>query len=314
MKIENWPNFIIVGSGKSGSTSLYNYLDQHPEIFMSRVKEPGYFEWYGKKPNFNGPKDSIHINSYAVYDEKDYLNLFKASREHKAIGEATVRYFVSDKAAQRIKGRIPDCRIIILIRNPISRAFSSYQMAVRDRDEQLSFLDAVKAKKERQRNNWARPCYLTAGYYTDNIKKYQGLFGSENVLLLFTEDLNTKPTSVLNKIFKFLGVSTDIKIDTTIIHNKSGVPKNKALHYFMTNLDDFVGYTRKFRNLVRSYLPGMDRFLSNTYRSFRGRYQTNFLTQKPMSEDERDFLKSIYTDEIRRLSKLTNRDLSHWLT
>ncbi|MEQ6167979.1 sulfotransferase [Ekhidna sp. MALMAid0563] len=313
MKIENWPNFIIVGSGKSGSTSLYNYLSQHPEIFTSRVKEPGYFEWYGVKPSFKGPKDDIHINKYAVYKKKEYLNLFNRSHQYKAVGEASVRYFISEKAAKNIKSNIPNCKIIILIRNPIERAFSSYQMSVRDRKEHLSFLEAVNEKEKREKENWARACFLRAGFYSENIKRYQTLFGEDSVLLLFTEDLNKKPQQEVKKAFKFLGVDTSFIANTAIIHNKSGIPKNKALHSFMTRLDDFIGWTRPLRNYVRLHTPDLDKKLSNLYRHLRGIYQTKYLRSQSMTLEERNFLKKIYANEIAELSKMLKRDLSHWM-
>ena len=114
-RIENLPNFFIVGAAKSGTTSLAEYLKQHPEIFMSEFKEPHYFL----------PEGAMASNYYGTWD--NYMSLFKDVRNEKAIGEASTGYLYYPESARMIINRIPDAKIIISLRNPVEMAFSLYQ-------------------------------------------------------------------------------------------------------------------------------------------------------------------------------------------
>src|SRR5438105_3219492 len=140
------PNFFIVGAGKAGTTSLYRYLGQHPQIYMSRVKEPSYFASEIRPENLS-PVFARHIerqsrrlrlrevltdgkplrpSGWLISEWDDYLRLFQEVRDEKAIGEATVSYLWSRTAAGNIAACLPDAKIIMLLRDPAERAFSQY--------------------------------------------------------------------------------------------------------------------------------------------------------------------------------------------
>ena len=154
------PNFLIIGSAKAGTTSLHYYLNQHPEIYMTAVKEPRFFALEGKNLNFSGPDKDI-INSTSVTTYEEYIALFEEVSSEKAIGETSPLYLYSEKAIQRIHHYLPDVKLIVILRNPIDRAFSCYTHLLREGYESLSFADSLKAEEGRIHDNWAHLWHYT---------------------------------------------------------------------------------------------------------------------------------------------------------
>ncbi len=120
------PNFLIVGAMKCGTTALYYYLEQHPQIFMSPVKEPNFFCFEGREGLDSG-------NS--ITDIAAYRGLFRGVSSERAIGEASHCYLYEPRAVERIKHYTPDARLIAILRSPIERAYSHFLHAVRNGTE-----------------------------------------------------------------------------------------------------------------------------------------------------------------------------------
>lgn len=142
--LETWPNFFIVGAPRCGTTSLWYYLNQSPEIFMSSKKEP----WY-----FNSPE---YVNVYPekpIHNDKKYLSLFKGVLEEKAVGEASTTYLADPTTPERIHSVLPESRIIISIRDPVERAFSSYLMILERRLTKLSLRNILESKENVVKKN-----------------------------------------------------------------------------------------------------------------------------------------------------------------
>lgn len=145
------PNFFIVGAAKSGTTSLYHYLKQHPEIYMSPVKEPKYFLASINKFPHNGPGD-IEVDKKIIRTWDEYLKLFSNASVEKCIGEASCGYlYYCELVAPSIKRISPEAKIIIVLRNPVERAFSAYCYLFREGRETLSFEEALKIEEERKK-------------------------------------------------------------------------------------------------------------------------------------------------------------------
>src|SRR5882762_10194104 len=142
------PNFFIVGAMKAGTTSLYHYLDQHPQVYMSPIKEPCYFSSETRPENMGpefqeqalrgirdtredirGPMREKRLAGLVV-DWEDYVSLFRDVKGEIAIGEASIRYLWSKMAPENIRSRITAAKIIMVLRNPADRAFSEYHHAV----------------------------------------------------------------------------------------------------------------------------------------------------------------------------------------
>jgi len=205
-----WPNFFIVGVAKAGTTSLVVWLRQHPQVFIPHIKEPRYFA-----------SDLVEPFVRTVIKDKDeYLRLFRGAERYPARGEASTSYFRHwGKVPERIKAAVPEARIIIILRDPIERAYSAWLMHVRHGREHLPFAEAV-------RNSALRHLYCQT--YTVSIKKYLEVFGHSKMLILFFEDLTNNPRDLLQRVAKFLEIDeTPVMNIKLSVENPGGMPRNE---------------------------------------------------------------------------------------
>lgn len=297
------PNAILFGTVKSGSSSLYKYIKQHPEIYASEIKEPNFFAFMGHKPEFKGPDDEV-INTRSITDLADYEALFAGATIEKAICEASVVYIYNPDAACRMKQTIPNVKLFALLRNPADRAFSSYLHAQRDgRETAESFSAALSEEPARIAANWGHLFhYRQMGYYYEQLKRYYDLFSKEQIAVFKYEDFARDPLPIIKNIFQFLEVDDTYSPDTTRRYNISGKPKSKLLQRWLTRPSRFKNF---FKPLIPSRVRN-DLVMSNLKRF-------NMNTEKPMLNQElrRELLEG-YADDINRLQDLINLDLSSW--
>jgi len=194
------PSFFIAGAPKTGTTSLYHYLNQHPEIYMSPVKEPCYFasevrlqhfsrefESHAKSSNrrlskyLEGPMAGVDPGGI-VSNWEDYLKLFKNVAGEKAIGEASVCYLWSPTAASNIRARIPEAKILMILRDPAERAFSQYMQYAANGLVRRAFREQDESSAHNTRHEF-NPLYpfLEYGQYYEQVKTYLDLFPRANV-------------------------------------------------------------------------------------------------------------------------------------
>lgn len=291
------PNFLVIGAQKAGTTSLYYYLKQHPGVYMSPVKEAHFFDGdEGVEPDFRGPGRS---STPPITTIEDYKALFRGVTDETAVGEATPSYIYVAEAPGRIRRRIPDARLIAVLRNPADRAYSAFLHTVRSGREPLSdFARALGEEEERIRENW-HPVfhYKRRGFYYEQLKRYFDLFGRDRIGVYLYEDLGEDPRGVLRDIFGFLGVDENFVPDTSVEYNASGVPRNRAV-----------------RSLVRStsaLTPALKRVLPFGLRQrIKGRV---FAKPPPLLPEVREELVAAYRPDVLRLQGLIGRDLSGWL-
>jgi hypothetical protein len=158
------PSFLVVGAAKSGTTALHEYLRQHPQIFMSPIKETNFFALDGTRPSFGGPRAEI-LNNDAIWRFEDYARLFSGVTDERAIGEVCPRYLFTAGTACRIKRRLPEVRIVAVLRNPADRAFSGFSMYRRDGLEPAATLaEAITDEPRRVRENWAYAIHVKYGF------------------------------------------------------------------------------------------------------------------------------------------------------
>ncbi len=291
------PNLLIVGAARSGTTSLDKYLNQHPEIFMSKIKEPCFFAFNGEETNISDDKEYL-IDNYV-----DYLKLFNGSSKFKIKGEASTVYLYSHKTSIRnIKKYITsyeDLKIIIILRNPIERAFSQYMLIVKLKKENLSFEEAIKAEKTRMEQNYSYDYfYVDRGFYYKQVKDYRENFN--NVRIYLYEDLRDSPDNLVKDILGFLGVDEDYAINTNIRHSISGVPKIKIVEKQIKS----KGFAKR---LILSLFPNC---FKDAIVDIISKYNLN---KTEMSDKTRRQLIDIYEKDINKLAKLINRDLSNWI-
>jgi hypothetical protein len=297
------PNFLIIGAAKAGTTSLYHYLKQHPQVYLSPVKEPKFFALEGQDLAFGGPGGREIMRRSAVIDLAAYQRLFAGVSKERAVGEASTLYLYSAEAPKRIKHYLPDAKLVAILRNPVERAYSNYLYMVRKGEEPLrDFREALRAEEKRVYDNWMPTWhYQRRGLYFAQLKRYYDLFDAAQIKVYLYEDLSTDAAGLLKDMFQFLDVDETFLPKMSTKYNISGIPKNKALHNFLLK-----------PHLIKSVLRPL---LSV---SWRKRLSTGLrnrnLVRPTLPEEVRKQLLEIYRDDILRLEVLLARDLSKWLT
>jgi hypothetical protein len=311
------PNFFIVGAPKAGTTSLYHYLDQHPDIYMSPMKEPCHFSLEARLENFepsrrmqgvlqmeevrkylDGPMD-VKRSGGIVCEWSDYLRLFAAATTQHAVGEASVCYLWSRTAAAAIAQRIPNARIIMVLRSPADRAFSQYLHAVSDGHIALSFRDYVRASLRHSGEGLGvHEPFLEMGFYTDQVQRYFDHFPREQIGIWFYEETRMRPREFMRDVLKFLQVDSSFTPDTSTRYHEARVPRvlgsSKTLRW------------ARMSQLAKRLIPTPIKPLLRKvfYRPFGS------MTMEP---DDRELMLDFYRGDIHRLEGLLNRDLSAWL-
>jgi len=303
------PDFLILGAAKCGTTSLHGWLSQHPQVLMSSPKEPVYFELeYDQGPEF------YRSTYFAGWDGR------------KRLGESRTANLYFPWVPARVKASNPGAKLIILLRNPIDRCLAHWWIEFRRDKEPLHFEDAVAANFERLRTGvqyetaeafwkaapvyqlprytgqrhpaeYHRPykrkadpndvyrTYIDAGYYAEQIERYRRLFPDEQIRIYFADDLRSRPTEVFQEVCELIGVDTDPVKAINYCSRNVGKPmkRSKAIKYWLTHWlrGQPVPYADvRQRPTIR---PEFRRFLADHFRPFNA-----------------------------ELSKLLNRDLSHW--
>lgn len=206
------PDFLIIGAQKCGTTSLYDNLTRHPCIYPASKKEVGYFDRF----YYRGL--AWYRTQFPSFIRKCYSK--NVLRRGFITGEASTGYIINPHSLKRISRVIPNAKLILLLRNPVDRAYSHYQHTVRIGTEKLSFEEAIQKEDERIGDEWERMLreekeynidmahysYLRTGIYVHQVKRLLKLFNRKQVLILKTEDLNTKPKRSFLRVLDFLNV------------------------------------------------------------------------------------------------------------
>ena len=291
------PNFFLLGAAKAGTTALAAYLAQHPQIYMSPVKEPHFFTLENDRPNFHDPGDADR----AVTRWTDYLNLFAGCRDEIAIGEASTTYLHSAKAARGIHHRFPKSRLVAVLRQPIERAYSAFVMYRREnREENRHLLNAIEQEHLGKHYAGEIGVYLARGYYHEPLMTYFDLFGRDNVRVYLYEDFQQQPQAMLDDLHAYIGVD-NFQPDMSVIHNAGGLHKRQVLKNLLTR-------PNPARFLARKLLPESLRV------GMRERIKRFDLQKAPALDVETwTVLMEKYREDIVRLQDLIDRDLGHWL-
>jgi len=300
------PDFLIIGAGKSGTTSLDNYLKQHPEIFIPDFKEPNFYGYeQSNAEDFSDPDDRNHyLQSVTTLD--DYLKLFANAQPGQVIGETSNTYMYHENAPERIKYYNPDVKLIAVLRQPAGRLYSRYMHLAREnRTPTEKFEDCL----DRNSVWWKRNDLIKEGFYFKNLSKFYELFPTENIRVFLYEEFNADPDRILREIYQFLDVNPEFKANHSIRFNQSGIIKNKFL-------DKIYGQKGILTGTLKSMLPeGMIKSLKN---SLFVQKQLNDLRSKNLEKPKMDpqvrhrLTHEVYGDDIIKLQKLIGRDLSHW--
>lgn len=310
------PTFIVVGANKGGTTSIYHYLKQHPEVFLSPIKEPHYFSRDIDVREFK--KEFAHnklqdIGKYVsgdmqqeyhaafIRDEAHYRSLFRKVRNEQAIGELSTSYLYSAVAATEIRSMIPDCRIIICLRNPIERAYSHYRMNLwTGNSNEFDFYKALLEDYQHQPKVWGNAhLYIEIGMYYEQVKRYLDAFGRDKVKIIFSEDLKSNTEAVIRDLYAFIGVNPDFNPDITTRYNEVYTPKYKNLTWLLNK----TGIRPVMKRISPTFMKKAVVRLLYKGKADKGQ----------MSTEARAFLLEKLSPDVHALSELLQTDLTGWL-
>lgn len=209
--VRSLPDFIVVGGKKCGTSSLYDYLVEHPAIAPAFRKEVHFFDKTG---------GAGKLRYRAYFPSVAYRRYVRQRRGVQMLtGEATPYYLFHPLAPERVRRMVPDVRLVALLRDPVDRAYSHYHHELRNGTEKLSFEEAIAVEARRLNGEqWMvgsgsydsqshrRYSYLARGIYVDQIQNWRRYFPKEQLLILKAEDLFEDPSSVLVQTLEFLGL------------------------------------------------------------------------------------------------------------
>ncbi|MGS2738021.1 sulfotransferase family protein [Sinomicrobium sp. M5D2P17] len=292
----NLPDFIIIGAAKCGTTSLANYLAQHSKVFLPEIKECRFFS--GMTPNFQGPGDDF-TNYGITRTLEDYSKLFPKAEKGQVFCDASVDYlYYYENTIQKIKELYPKDRLpklIIMLRNPVNRAFSMYSHLRRDLREKGSFIEAIEAEKEREEANWEWVWQHTkVSSYYKQVKYYYENYSPDKIKVVILEHLVKDMESGINDIQEFLELPME-RLDTEKRYNETGDSKSKWMQKLITNRNPlFVRLKQFIPKGVSAYIKSKN------------------LKPIKITPEEYDFFKSRFKEDVELLEGLINLDLSVW--
>ncbi len=320
------PNFLVIGAPKSGTTSLHNYLSQHPDIYMSSAKEPHFFAFVGGIPDFRGPDDEnlrgitgtperLQNQKYknATTDEQDYRRLFDGVRTEKAVGESSVGYMYFPESADLIRDRLPGAKLIAILRNPVDRAYSKFQEMRKFGCEPLkTFEEALEAEDSRIERGWSPTWhYKRRGFYHDQLKRYCDRFASKQIKVLLYDKFAANPDGVLQEIFAFLGVDDTFLPDTTQRHMVTEGSVQKLRSHLLHN---FMEGDNPLKSAVKGVIPSNVRKWMRTFVLKQNVKEEAWEGLPSMPPAIRAKLLDEYRQDILQLQSLIEIDLSPWLS
>lgn len=294
------PNFFIVGAPKAGTTALAEYLGEHPSVFVSTPKEPFYFcqEFTG----LPGPKSL-----------EDYLALFgTADAASSALGEASAMYLYAPHAARNIHAFDPDAKIIVMLRNPvdIAHAFHSQLLHASSEDEpdfeRAWELQETRATGDRLPPHVREPSFLQYRHVAllgEQVKRYLEVFATQQIHFIVFDEFVSDTARVYGETLEFLGVRHDGRRDFRRV-NANKVNRNARLALFLNRppswASSLAGRVKRRLGISLGFLTPLRRLnVSNQSRT-------------PLPAQFRRELADCFRDDIRQLSTLIGRDLSHW--
>jgi Sulfotransferase domain len=301
------PDFLIIGSSKSGTTTLYQYLCRHPQVYMSTPKEPQFFA----------------IDEFYARGMDWYTSLFNDAKPEQLCGEASGKYAnfpQYPEATSRIAKAVPNVKLIYIMRHPVDRAYSHYvqlikwqQMVVtnpdlasyRTPDMQLKVTETFEEAISRDRE------LLDISNYMMQIEQYLPLFPKESLLCLLMEDLIKRPAETLSQICQFIGIdaSVDLMDDGKIVANKATDHNERLLRSRITApFKAIPGIPQLAGLLPKSWREGAYKLLQ---KSSKQKFEKDYIPPEMLPETREKLLKE-FIEPNQKLAEFLNRDLSHW--
>ncbi len=248
------PTFLVVGAGRSGTTGLIEGLRGHPDVFVTRPKEPHYFAYHGARPAFRGPGDELGVNSTAVTDRAAYLALYESGGDAVARGEGSVSTFYHhERAIPEIQRLAPDARIVVLLREPVERAHSAFDyLAQQDFEPAPTLLGAIAEEDRRVAEEWQHLYHYTRmSKYAAALAAFQDAFGRDRVGVWFYDDLQADYAGTLREVLRFIGTTEHPgETDRVPVVNVSGTPRSRVVHAVLTSARESAPVRRAVKRVT----------------------------------------------------------------
>jgi len=302
------PDFLVVGAARSGTTTLCSLLATHPRVFFPLEKEPMFFSVYGQEwlpVDIRTGKQA----EFVVHDLEKYTGLFAEARPDQLLGEGSTWYLYSYQATTRnikkIYGpAVSALRILIILRNPVERAWSHYWLKKRNGEESLSFEEATApavVEQRQEKNLLPGFDYLGFGRYYLQVRSYMETF--EKVKVFLFEDLVQDTPKTMSEIFRFLGLEPVPISNEAKRLNVAGAPKNQLSAF----LGKLIYEPHPFKFPLKTLIPGRVRA------RWKSTLSESLFQPEPLPERVRKKLQIVYREDILALGHLIGRDLRHWL-
>ena len=278
------PRFVVCGVPRCGTTSLYRYLEQHPEVDVGRLKESNFLSW----PGAEVARRVMPWMKFPVTSFEEYQALFGAARGAVPV-DVSPSCFHSPAAIERIRKFVPNAGLVVVLRDPVARAYSSYLNRLRKRYETRP-AEEVLVPGDRAVDN---------GFYAERLEAFLDAFGPERLRVWLFDDLSRRPGPTMAEILAHLGVDPTRPLDLETAHNRSTVDRTPRLQRLVPRPDHRWRLARKVpRPLWRAGSRVWD--LTQT-------------APPPLSEAVERRLRDLYADDVRWVGELLGRDLDAWL-
>jgi hypothetical protein len=292
-----------VGAARSGTTSLYEYLGSVPGVYVAPIKEPHYFA-----PSVS---ENNRIARFVTHDKSQYLSLYKDVKNESAIGEASASYLWDVESPKAIHDVVPDARIIIILRDPIQRAFSHYLMSVRQRQETLPFYDAMENDYKRSdKGYFVSHLYVDLGLYSQQVTRHLDTFGPQHVKILVFEEFIKNPQAAVNDVLQFLGLEPYVPSNIGAVYDPYLNPTKRTK--MMSRLSK-IAFGSRMASKARDVLKTSRRTKKNTLEKdslVQKLLQATYLSAAP--EDGRIYLHDIYRADVAKLKSIIERSSLPW--
>lgn len=293
------PTFVVAGAARSGTTALVEGLRAHPDVFITHPKEPHYFAFAGQEVSFTGPGDHDTVNKAAVTDRAAYLAMFAGQEPYAARGDGSVStLYYHDHAVDAINALNPDMRVLIVLRNPVERAYSSFQyLRSRGLEPLDDFHEALDDEARRIDAGWHHLWHYRAmGMYADAVKHFFDAFGRDQVKVWFYDDFAEDGAGVLGEACTFIGVDPNRLVGQAVPQiNASGEPRSKRLQSMMGR----VSRNGVARTTVKSVVPFV----------VRERIRQANLSASSVPDPVNRRLEGAYHEDLRELADVLGRAL-----
>jgi hypothetical protein len=294
------PDFLIIGAARSGTTLLAKRLNGHPDVWFTEPKETHFLALAGTPARFTGPGDTETINRVAITDEDRWYSLLDGGAGFLARGEGSVStLYYGERAINNIRRYCPDARLIVLLREPVDRAYSAYMYQVSRGYETETFERALVLEASRIHAGWHHIWHYAAmGEYARQLAPFVTAFGRDRLLVLGYEDLVADPVAGLRRCFEHIDVPPFAIEGLGPPVNAGGEPRSVLVQRAMTGLRSI----EPLRKMVTSLVPS----------SARERVRSATLKSSTMGHDERSRLTEHYALEKQALADLLGDDAPSW--